>query len=128
MKKYKIGDKIIFKTDRDEAYHLNLLEKKDLSEDDIEVFSEIRWGDSNWWDKYVECNRTIRFYGVVTKIREFNYAEGTPGREIWCLLSNGKEVGFLEKTSKEFRKANLIEILWNTIKSKLKMKEVKCIK
>lgn len=112
MIKYKIGDKMVFKTDNDEAYHSNLLSEEELRPGELEVLSEVHWGDSDYWDKVVHFHRLMRFYGKVIGIEEGNHIEGTPSyRLINCLFSNGKEIGFLEDKAKGFRKANLLEIL-----------------
>ncbi len=107
MAKYKVGDKIVHRTDIIEAYYHNLVNHSDLS------FDQLNFCRHYAVDGYKDSNlfREMTFYGTVTDIKEGNYACGTPYRQVNVLLSNGKMTGFFEDKVKrtEFRKASLLE-------------------
>jgi len=118
MTKYKVGDKIVFKTGIVAAYHQGLIPETALSAENIEFLKKTH--PAEWAYR----SHHLKFYGKVTEIKEGEeyYDEMTrilelekkdidkSYRLVRFMLSNGKILCVLE-TSSNLRKANLLEKL-----------------
>ncbi len=112
MKDYKIGNKIVFETTRNEAYHSGLIHRQELSPGENKVFSS--WGWKGYFDEAVKFHKKTNFYGKITKIEFSSYDGGPVARTVTCLFSNGRTLGFLDddfKYATGLRKASILERL-----------------
>ncbi len=121
MAKYKIGDKIVFKTGIVAAYHQGLIPKTALTQEQIDFLEkasprECAYPSTSlkFYGKVTEIKEGEEYYDKITEILEKKDLEkkdiDKPYRLVYFLLSIGKELRVLE-TDKNLRKANLLERL-----------------